>query len=324
MFKRKEKYKDESYIKYRNLTKTRKYRCKKNVDEINGLFNNQETIEKSEQKTEYLDYDSSFIAEVNNSCSYSTLENTSYTSESLNISNESISSISRQIYEEPLDTSLESQIKVDKSDLSKQLLYENSNINVLEFLIAFFSIQTKHHFNKEATSDILKLCSLIMPIPNNFPKNINSLRPFLDSYNVDVKIHKYCQICKESVSVENVNKCMICSNNLVEFQTLDFLSQIKLILKEKSLLNAIIETNRRSELKVENFPIESCFDGFIYKSDQEKKNLGENLISINLNSDGAPAVKSNSFSVWPVLATVLELPQVIRESFRNMILLGKF
>ena len=117
---------------------------------------------------------------------------------------------------------------------------------------------------------------------------------------------------------------MICSNNLVEFQTLDFLSQIKLILKEKSLLNAIIETNRRSELKVENFPIESCFDGFIYKSDQEKKNLGENLISINLNSDGAPAVKSNSFSVWPVLATVLELPQVIRESFRNMILLGKF
>jgi hypothetical protein len=163
-----------------------------------------------------------------------------------------------------------------------------------------------------------------MPIPNNFPKNINSLRPFLDSYNVDVKIHKYCQICKESVSVENVNKCMICSNNLVEFQTLDFLSQIKLILKEKSLLNAIIETNRRSELKVENFPIESCFDGFIYKSDQEKKNLGENLISINLNSDGAPAVKSNSFSVWPVLATVLELPQVIRESFRNMILLGKF
>ena len=165
---------------------------------------------------------------------------------------------------------------------------------MLEFLIAFFSIQTKHHFNEEATSDILKLCSLIMPIPNNFPKNINSLCPFLDSYNVDVKIHKYCQICKESVSVENVNKCMICSNYLVEFQTLDFLSQIKLILlKEKSLLNAIIETNRRSELKVENFPIESCFDGFIYKSDQEKKNLGENLISI-------------------------------RESFRNMILLGKF
>jgi hypothetical protein len=104
--------------------------------------------------------------------------------------------------------------------------------------------------------------------------------------------------------------------------TFDFISQIESIFKKKSLLLEILKTNRLNLSKTTQFPIESCFDRSLYRQSLQNKAIGENLISINLNSDGAPMVKSKSYSVWPVLGVCLELPQKIRESFRNTILLG--
>jgi hypothetical protein len=41
-----------------------------------------------------------------------------------------------------------------------------------------------------------------------------------------------------------------------------------------------------------------------------------------INTDGAPLVESRNFSIWPVLATVVELNQSSREKFTNIINLG--
>ena len=48
----------------------------------------------------------------------------------------------------------------------------------------------------------------------------------------------------------------------------------------------------------------------------------EITISLNINTDGAPLVKSTRFAMWPISATIVELNQSSSESFPNVILLG--
>ena len=43
---------------------------------------------------------------------------------------------------------------------------------------------------------------------------------------------------------------------------------------------------------------------------------------MNINTDGAPLLKSKSFSLWPVLGTIIEFNQSSREKFQNMIILS--
>ncbi len=117
------------------------------------------------------------------------------------------------------------------TDSSKKFFYKNSNVNVLEFLISILTIQNKHHANEGATKDILKLFSLVLQTPNKCPRSLQPIQSQLVNYNVDSRHHKYCTNCKAADYCSNLNKCYKCNVNLIEFQTLDFLSQIKLILK---------------------------------------------------------------------------------------------
>ena len=43
---------------------------------------------------------------------------------------------------------------------------------------------------------------------------------------------------------------------------------------------------------------------------------------INFIKDGAPLTNSNTISIWPVLAKIVELPESIAESFENLIIIG--
>ncbi len=57
------------------------------------------------------------------------------------------------------------------------------------------------------------------------------------------------------------------------------------------------------------------------------KNIPNNtlLVSLNLNTDGAPITNSRNYSIWPVLATILELdPMIIIHllCFKNVLIFG--
>jgi len=45
-------------------------------------------------------------------------------------------------------------------------------------------------------------------------------------------------------------------------------------------------------------------------------------ISLNINSDGAPLIKSRNHSLWPVIGNILELDQSSREKIDNLIISG--
>ena len=45
-------------------------------------------------------------------------------------------------------------------------------------------------------------------------------------------------------------------------------------------------------------------------------------LSVDLNSDGAPTIKSRQLSLWNILCRVFELNQSCRDKFDNVIILG--
>lgn len=63
-------------------------------------------------------------------------------------------------------------------------------------------------------------------------------------------------------------------------------------------------------------------DGTLYIEAFNHAPEGNNVISLNINSDGAPLTKSTKHSIWPVLATIVELDDSSRDKFENVIFLG--
>jgi hypothetical protein len=89
--------------------------------------------------------------------------------------------------------------------------------------------------------------------------------------------------------------------------------QIYSIINRHSIREKILENKNRKKFK-ETFS--SCLDGSIYQG-YLKKEQHNVTISLCLNTDGAPVVASKGLSLWPVIAKIVELPDIIGESFES-------
>jgi hypothetical protein len=104
--------------------------------------------------------------------------------------------------------------------------------------------------------------------------------------------------------------------------TFKFESQLQSILKRSSNLEQVVNFNKNAKMSAE-YPNINASTGSIYREATAKSGEDKFLLSFNLNSDGAPLLRSSKFDIWPILMSIVELPQPVSESFRNMITLGK-
>lgn len=201
-------------------------------------------------------------------------------------------------------------------------IYEGSEISVKEFSIAFTSLKIRHHLNRQTANDILKLIRIILPKPSRLTiiKTIDVLKP---------KLNKICVKCRAIMTNNGSNLncmelCKNCNQEMTNFVAFDLANQLNLMCQKKSILKQIEESNLSSREK-SIYPIaclNNATDGKIYQSFIRSINDNRLIISLNLNSDGAPIDKIGKYNLWPVLGTIVELNQESRESFRNMVILG--
>ncbi len=123
---------------------------------------------------------------------------------------------------------------------------------------------------------------------------------------------KTCQTCKTG------KECNICRSENIYFVILDVAYQIYSIFHRHSIREKILVNKNRKKFK-ETFS--SCLDGSIYQ-DYLKKEQHDVTISLCLNTDGAPVVASKGLSLWPVIAKIVELPDIIGESLENLVFIG--
>jgi hypothetical protein len=89
-------------------------------------------------------------------------------------------------------------------------------------------------------------------------------------------------------------------------------------LDAQSQLNSIINRNEFFLNRPELYPFSDVCRGTYY----QRRSAEENRLTLIVHCDGAPLVRSSKQSLWPLFASVVELPPPIREHQRNIVLLA--
>lgn len=196
-------------------------------------------------------------------------------------------------------------------------LYKNSTLNYDSFIESYSQLIFKHKLSDEAANDFLSFLSKsVLPGPNNMPKSVNNMyKNILEDRNQYINKIYFCKSCQQS---QQEISCNISSNDCIYFITLDVVYQIQSI---------ISRVNIREKLKcssnniMDKDVLSTSLDGSVYQDYLQHKNC-DLIISLCLNTDGAPLVVSKGMSLWPVIAKIIELPDNISESFENLIFVG--
>ena len=201
-------------------------------------------------------------------------------------------------------------------------LYENSSTKTDEFVLALYAIKLKHNVSNSTIRDVLLLINSILPQSNQCPKSVTCFRKF--SYGTS-KFHKYCSTCnqiKKTDAMENYTliKENCCEKELKTFVSFNVKEQLNAILTPAVVSQMRNNLNNAYQNRTE---INNAMDGRVYKKYLEKKQNSNLVLSFNLNTDGAPLVKSRTYSLWPLIGTITELNISSRESFKNMVIFGK-
>jgi hypothetical protein len=208
-------------------------------------------------------------------------------------------------------------LKIDQG----KFIYNDSNITLNEFAYSLMLIKFRHKLSEAAVDDILNLIKIIIPSPNNCPKTSSTLIKNIPN-NVNVTDFLVCNNCKRYIPFTKMKTCESCSiGELIQFSTFDIIPQIQKIVSNEKYFDQIKTANsriRKNQL-VPPTEILSALDGKLISSLPPNKEL---YLSVDINSDGAPTIKSRQFSLWPVLGRLVELNQSSRDKFDNIIILG--
>ncbi len=207
------------------------------------------------------------------------------------------------------------------------MLYDESITSYSEFLCSLYAIQIKHKLGDSVLNDILFLIKSVLPQPNKCPKSVKGFDKLIPKKSLS-HFHECCMICQEikkSDSIENHKlsdkfNCDRCNNQTSIFVTFDVRKQLESILNKKNITQ-IEKSLMYAQLN--NNEINSALDGEIYKKYVSSNNLGNLIISFNLNTDGAQIVKHRGYKMWPLLGKITELNQKTREKFDNIVIFGK-
>ena len=145
--------------------------------------------------------------------------------------------------------------------------------------------------------------------------------------NVDVQFHYQCSKCDSYIGVAQEG-ILVCKNsrcNVIEeerlrrnkyFMYLPLKAQLKDLLENHDVADEIEKVFEKKKIVHTN--IEDIFDGEMYK--KAMSGLSKFDLSLSFNTDGVPIFNSSKCSLWPILATVNELPPKLRRT--HVLLVG--
>jgi len=204
----------------------------------------------------------------------------------------------------------------DNTQKPIHFIYKNSTTTIKDLAWSLLSFKYMHKLSDIALDDMLNLISLLLP-ENKLPKTSRKLLGCLDIENYAID-HVYCVKCKLISLDDSSKRCITCANELIKFSTYEIIPQLEKILSNESYLAQIKAANKTRDLN--RTSIIDALDGGIYSAVEKKEGILN--VSLNINTDGAPLIKSRNHALWPVPSTILELNQSSREKIDNTIMCG--
>lgn len=217
---------------------------------------------------------------------------------------------------------------MDSCFVSSSLLYENSSVSVKAAATNILSIAIEFNFPKLAVERLLKLIKSFLPMPNILPTTYPSLMKITNVKSTSASKY-YCNSCFHLCSIRSGRKyctndnCRLKNNPLrnceiSEVVTLDIKEQIRSILSRNIFLFNNDEIFPSFDIKSRSFYKTSTNSTNQFN---QSTNLKSHRITLNIHTDGAPVVRTTKSSLWPCLASIVELPPQIREKQTNILVL---
>lgn len=220
---------------------------------------------------------------------------------------------------------------LNQVESEEELFYKNQRIhpaipcNKLEAMQMILMYFMRHNLTFAALEDVIKLINNILKLDALPASKYKFFKLFSGRYKPTNVF--FCKLCSNEIEVSSADSdnafviCEICqtSNTCSStasdnyFVTLPIEDQLKEIVRNK--LQHFVRPTSNS---LSTTTISDITDGAIYK----KLQTHERKITLTLNTDGVQIVKSKSKSLWPIQATVNELPPEERFLSKNILLLG--
>lgn len=200
-----------------------------------------------------------------------------------------------------------------QDNVIRQLLYENCSSTVEESILMLLDLYVKNKWTKASLKGTLNMLQILLPEDNQMPKTVFKLLQYVRNLVPPFTVvkHFYCSHCLCYDGVKFKAKCSSCKaikkNNC--FFEIDIREQIKHMFEQRNLGEKLKLPLRNRNQDV----ITDVIDGSEYlrvNSQRQKYDL-----TLMLNTDGLSLVKSSKSHCWPLMLTILEVPQYLRESF---------
>lgn len=204
----------------------------------------------------------------------------------------------------------------DENNVILPRLYENSSLTVDESVLMLLDLYSQNQCTKASLSGTLLMLDKLLPNNNRLPRTIFKLFKYVENLvpSVDIIKHFYCQECFYYLGIVNkIDKCTVCNankNQFFYFFERDINQIIKCLFEEQNLA-VKLKVNNHTNRHI----IADITDGSEYRRVNSRINRGPYDLTLILNTDGVALSKSSKTHTWPLMFTIAELPEHLRDIF---------
>lgn len=217
------------------------------------------------------------------------------------------------------DSDQDSEIEAELLDnLTFELsLYGSSEISVKKAVFFISEYYIKNKATKSNLQHLLRLLTKLLPGTNRLPNTNYKFFKYLQSFGSTCTAikHYFCKNCMLYCGIENLSaqQCTACetSSGYGFFFAFDIGEQIKFLFEHRYLGKILQQPVQRD-------PSFVCdvVDGSEYKRANETfVDKSKYDLCLTLNTDGIKYSNSSKVSFWPVMFSIVEVPEHLRETF---------
>lgn len=223
-------------------------------------------------------------------------------------------------------------------NLQNWVMFEKSNISVWEVLNMVTAITLRYHLSDEAQQAILKLIKVLAGDEfENFNISKYLMNKLFNPPDNIIAYVFYCKVCYISLGAPILknqinNEVILCDKCHKEYRlskseenffvTVNLKYQIEALLKNNYFRNMIHDQLIDHDYVDQDSTINDVLTSDRYLNDdyiKSKKENGDIVLTLNVNTDGTPQFESGPHSFWPIQCSINEIPIKLRSKF---ILLG--
>jgi len=204
-------------------------------------------------------------------------------------------------------------------------LYESaqrSKLNVHDCMVSLLTFAHSAHLSGKSTVELLEFLEMVLPQPNNLPKTSYMFKKYFRHDDNEIQMYFFCSKCYKSRESQN-DICNECKGRrtVSYFVTTSLSAQLQKLYSRPGFKDKLQYKSIRVKKNLDN--IEDVYDSSVYK-EAETGVLGAsaNNISLTFYTDGIAIYEVSSYSLWPCMFTINELPPNDRHKIENVLIGG--